>query len=155
MNRLKEITYATIYGAIIVAIVQGFFAGIGYYLVGINSFAVLTLVTMIAAIIPLLGAALIWFPVVIHLVVNGILLSDSSLIFKGVGLLIYGIIIVSTIDNFIRPKIIGDRAKANPVLILLGVFGGLQLFGFFGIFVGPVILVILVTLLDIHLEGKK
>ncbi len=155
MNKLQEVVYATIYGAVVIAIFQGSIAGIGYFLFGITNYATLAILTMMASLLPFVGTGLVWVPVSIYLAAQGILLSNNSLVWRGVGLFLFGALIVATIDNLIRPKVVGDRAKVNPVIILLGAFGGLRLFGFFGIFVGPVILVILLTLLEIYLEAKK
>jgi predicted PurR-regulated permease PerM len=155
LKHFNDIIYATIYGAIVIAILQGIVAGIGYFIFGVSSPLLLGLLTLVAAFIPFLGAALVWLPVSISMLVSGILTNDSSLMLRAGGLVIYGALIVSTIDNFVRPKLVGDRAGVHPLLILLGVFGGMALFGFVGIMVGPLILTLFIALLSIYEQEKE
>ena len=72
------------------------------------------------------------------------------MVFRGIGLLIYGAIAVSTLDNFIRPKLISGKIKVHPVIILLGILGGLSVFGFIGIFIGPVILSLFIEMIKVY-----
>ena len=73
---------------------------------------------------------------------------------RGVVLIIYGLLVVSTIDNFLKPKLIGSKTKVHPIVVLLGVLGGLKLFGFIGIILGPVMLALLMTFVEIY-ETEK
>ena len=155
LMHFNDVIYATIYGAIVIAIVQGLVAGVGYFIFGVTSPIMLALITTIAAFIPFLGAALVWLPVSITMLVNGIITHDNSLMIRAGGLVVYGALIVSTIDNLLRPKIVGDRAKVHPLVILLGVFGGLAMLGFVGIMVGPLILTLFIALLRIYEEEKE
>jgi predicted PurR-regulated permease PerM len=68
--------------------------------------------------------------------------------------MIYGVFVVGTIDNILKPKIIGDKGGLHPILVLLGVVGGLSLFGFIGVLVGPILLAILITFMNIYEEEK-
>jgi len=154
LQDFNDIIHATIYGAIVVSIIQGLVAGIGYFIFGISSPIILGLLTTVAAFIPFLGAALVWLPVSISLLINGIIADDSNMMLKAGGLVLYGALVVSTIDNFLRPKIIGDRARVHPLLILLGVFGGLALFGFVGIMIGPLLLTLFIASLKIYQQEK-
>jgi len=89
---------------------------------------------------------------------NGISTGDSALITGGVLFMLYGIIIISSIDNVLRPKIIGKKAKVHPVLILVGVLGGVYLLGFVGLIAGPLILALFVTFINAYERdrlGKK
>ena len=80
---------------------------------------------------------------------------NTALIVKGVLLILYGVLIVGTIDNILRPKIIGDKGGLHPVLVLLGVVGGLKFLGFIGVIVGPILLAMLVTFIKIYEEEKE
>ncbi len=139
-KRIGDVVYAIIYGLVIAAIVQGIAGVIGFFIFGIDNAILLGLVMIVAAMIPFVGSAIIWLPIsIIEILSNNFV--------KGIGLLIYGIVIISTVDNIIRPKIIGDRTKIHPIIILLGIFGGIAMFGFIGVVVGPLILAIFLVLL--------
>ena len=79
--------------------------------------------------------------------------SNPIFIWKGVGLLIYGAFIISSIDNVLRAKIVGDRSILHPTLALLGVAGGIYLLGFIGFVIGPVIMALLMIYLDMYLSS--
>jgi len=74
----------------------------------------------------------------------------NGFITQGIGLMIYGALIIGTVDNFLKPKIIGDRAKIHPALVLLGVVGGIQVFGFIGLFLGPILFASFNTIIKIY-----
>lgn len=134
---------AVIYGIVIVALIQGIVALIGYgvlsVLGGIKNPVLWGILTALAAFIPTVGTGLIWLPMSLFLIFKGIFLDQLPFVFMGIGLLIYGSIFIGTIDNFIRPKLIGDRADIHPVVVLVGVLGGVAIFGIMGIIIGPVI----------------
>jgi predicted PurR-regulated permease PerM len=73
---------------------------------------------------------------------------------RGIGLFAYGLFIIGTIDNIVRPKIIGNKANVHPIIILIGVLGGLKLFGFIGLVIGPLILTSVITFIEIY-EGHQ
>lgn len=154
MRHFNDVISATIYGAIVIAIVQGVIAGIGFFVFGVTSPIMLSLLTVIASFIPFLGAALVWLPVSLSMLVNGILDNNTDLMLMAGGLFLWCALLVSTIDNFLRPKIVSERAKVHPLVILLGVFGGLALFGFVGIIVGPFLLTLFMASLKIYMEEK-
>lgn len=154
-KRIGSVTYGVIYGSILTAIIQGLLAGIAYFVIGVNSPVLWAIMTALVALLPFLGSSIIWFPMSLYLFINGILGSDTLLIGKGIGLFLFGFLIISTVDNLIRPKLIGDKAKVHPAIVLLGVFGGLAIFGFMGILLGPLILAILTTSIEIYKEGTE
>ena len=90
------------------------------------------LVMATLSLVPVLGAFLIWVPA-------GILQIASGATVSGVGILIWGAVVVSCADNLVRPMIMKNMAGVHPVITLLGVFAGLSLFGFIGIVVGPLL----------------
>lgn len=154
-KRLNDMTYAVIYGSIIIAAVQGALGGIGFFIFGLSSPLLWGIVMMFASLIPYIGSSIVWFPSALTLILNGYINTDTSVMVKGVLLMLYGIFIVSTIDNLLKPKIIGDKSGLHPVLVLLGVVGGLKLIGFVGVIAGPIILGLLVTFVNIYEEEKK
>jgi len=133
VSHFRGITDSIIYGHIIAGIVQGLFAGIGFYFAGFSNSAVLTLITMIICIIPFLGAFIMWVPASIYLFATG----NTTITFI---YLIYNIVIVANIDNLIRTYIVSRRTDISQAVILVGMMGGLLVFGVIGLIIGPLIL---------------
>ena len=106
------------------------------------------------ALIPVLGTGFIWVPAALIIFFDGLAQNSNFLIFKGAGLFLYGLLIVSSIDNILRPKLIGERAGIHPLIILLGVFGGLLLFGPLGVIIGPLVISITTVIAEIYLSKK-
>lgn len=152
IQRLDDVMYGVVYGNILVALVQGLVAALGFYFFGVQAPIVWGLVTAIAALIPYIGTVAVWLPISLVYVLDGVLASDNTLVWKGFGVFMYGLLLISSIDNLIKPKIIGDRTKVHPVVILLGMLGGLTLMGVAGFIVGPVLLAITITFVDIYLK---
>ena len=150
----KDVTYAVVYGHIIVAIIQGIIGTIGFVLLRVPSPVLLGSIMTITALIPFFGAVVIWLPASLFLIANGILIESNPTILRGIILLLFGTLIISMIDNFLRPKIIGSKADVHPIIILLGVLGGLGLFGIVGIIIGPVILAASLVMIELYLTRK-
>lgn len=154
VGKTKEMINSTLYGMIIVAAIQGLLAGIGFFIFGVKSPVLLGILTALAALLPVVGTAVVWGPTVAVYFIDSMLSNDSTGIVMALGLLAYCIFPVSTIDNFIRPKIIGGRAKVHPVLILLGILGGVAAFGIVGLLLGPIIITLFVIFMDIYQEER-
>jgi len=152
---LNDMAYAVIYGSIIIAIIQGTLGGIGFAIFGLPSPLLWGLVMIFASLIPYIGSSIIWFPAALILIFNGYINLETNLIIKGVLLMLYGIFLIGTIDNILKPKIIGSKGGLHPVLVLLGVVGGLNFLGFIGVIVGPIILAMLVVFIKIYEEEKR
>ena len=102
---------------------------------------------MILVILPIFGSVFVWLPL-------SLLLISGGDYFNGVGLLIYWAIVLTLPETYLKPKLIGDKAKLHPVLVILGVFGGLKIFGFAGIIFGPFVLALFITLLKYFIRQK-
>jgi len=135
---------AIVSATLLSAIAQGLLAGIGFYFCGLrSSVALLTLLTMVLALVPFTGAAAVWIPVALWLYFyQG---STTAAII----LAIYGTVIISGSDNVIKPLVLHGQSKLHPLLALLSVLGGIQALGPIGIVVGPMAVVFLQTLLKI------
>ncbi|WP_227670403.1 AI-2E family transporter [Psychrobacter maritimus] len=127
-------TRAVVYGIGLTALAQALLAGIGYYFAGAPSPILLTIVTFIIALIPF-GTPFVWGAVSIWL------LSQGHTV-EGIGLALWGILVISWVDNLIRPIVISGATKIPFIIIFIGVLGGLTAFGFVGLFIGPVVLAI-------------
>ena len=144
-KRFEEITSGAIYGTIIVGLIQGVTAGIGFFLFGVEGAFLLMLMAIVLAVIPI-GCWVIWIPVGADLLIKG-------KVNEGIGLLLFGFIIVTYIDNLIRPYLVGKKAKMNQVVILLGMLGGASVFGLVGFIVGPIILDYLIIFFELYRTG--
>jgi predicted PurR-regulated permease PerM len=143
----KIITNAVIYGFVIVGILQGFIAGVGFLIFSVPNALILMLLAMVGGMIPLLGPVVIWVPVVVYLFVAGNT-------FSAIGVGVFGIF-ASTIDNFLRPMFISRRTRLNTSLVLIGMIGGFFLFGILGFILGPLIIAYLLIILEIYRHKKS
>lgn len=142
--KFRQATTVVFVNNILIALVQGSLTGIGFWIFGLENPLFWAIIASLLAIIPYVGPSIVWVPGSIYL-----LLSQNM--FGGIGLIIYGLVIVSLADNVLRPILIGERIKIHPLLIFLSIFGGMELFGFFmGIFLGPILVSFLIALLDIY-----
>ena len=133
----QDTTRAVVCGLVLAALGQGIVAGTGYYFAGVNAPVLFGALTALLAIIPM-GAILVWLPISV-----GLILLDQT--WQGVGLLLWGFCVISTIDNVIRPLVISGSSSTPILIVLLGVLGGLNAFGVIGLFLGPIILAILLA----------
>ena len=145
-KEFKDITYSTVYGLFVSGFVQGILGALGFYLFGISNPLLWGLVIMILAILPFVGPILIWGPAALYLLFNG---STGS----GILLIVYGCFMI-LLENIMRLKIISGRTKIHPILVVVGLLGGLKLFGIIGIILGPLLLSYLVLSLKALAYGK-
>jgi predicted PurR-regulated permease PerM len=143
LERLTSVTRATIKGTLVIGIIQGALAGLGFWVAGIDGAAFWGTIMAVLSVVPGIGAALIWVPAVIYLFITGQTLT-------AVLLLAWCAAIVGTIDNILRPALVGKDAKMPDLLILIGTLGGLFLFGPIGFIVGPIVCGLFLTVWDIY-----
>ena len=147
-KRFEDITWALIYGVFAVGIVQGLVAGLGYILFGAADQAVLlTSLSVLFGMIPFVGSWIIWAPLGISMIATGATTN-------GIALLVYGWVIVSHVDNIVRPYFISKKARISQVVVLLGIFGGFEVFGIVGVFIGPLVLDYALMVLEIYRKRK-
>ena len=142
-DEMRTVTQAVLYGQVLTAVIQGGLGGIALLVFGVPNALFWGAIMIIMAFLPLLGTPLIWVPAGVGLIMDGA-------ITRGVLLLVFGATVVMNIDNFLRPKLVSTRTNVHPVLILIGVLGGLRVFGFIGMLVGPLILAVLVALIKFY-----
>lgn len=145
--RFDDLTRGVIMGQVMVGTLQGILAWVGFLIIGLPNPVLWGFLTAIISIIPLLGAVIVWFPIFIYLLIKGLYLGG---LWKAVFLLIYGTFVVSTIDNILKPKIVGEHANIHPLIALFGILGGIQLFGLPGILIGPLVLMIFDLIIEIY-----
>jgi predicted PurR-regulated permease PerM len=145
-TRLYATLTAVVQGMVLTAVAQGTLAGVGYWLIADLPFALfLAFLTGLASFVPLAGPAIIWGGVAIYLVAVG----ETG---RAIGMALWGGLLVSTADNFIKTLVIGGRARLPTFLLLFALLGGLKVYGFLGVFLAPVILAILLAFTEIYRE---
>ncbi len=143
LERLSSITRATIKGTLVIGIIQGTLAGIGFWVAGLEGAAFWGTIMTVLSVVPGIGAALVWVPAVIYLFIIGHTLAATVL-------LIWCAAVVGTVDNLLRPVLVGKDAKMPDLLILIGTLGGLFLFGPIGFIIGPLICGLFLTVWEIY-----
>ncbi len=145
-RELDAVMWAVLVGHVLIAIVQGVIAGLGLIATGVPNGVFWTFVMIVLALIPLVGAFLVWGPAVVYLA----LIGEP---FLAAALFVYSAIVVSISDDYLRPIVVDRYAELSPAIIILGVLGGAYAFGIMGLFFGPVILgafAATLTVLDEH-----
>ena len=141
--RVDRTVRAVVKGIVITAVVQGLLAGLAYGVLGVPFAILLTAMTAVLAPFPIGGAALVWLPVALYLFWIGPA-------WTGVAMIVWGAVVVSMVDNFLKPILIGQGAELPLALLLFSLLGGLMAYGLIGLFIGPVILGLLLTMLEIY-----
>ena len=147
ISEFGDITHTVIFVQLFVAFSQGIIAMLGFYIFGIPFPLFFGVLVAFCALIPAIGTVVVWLPASLYLILMGHFSQDSSILGKGIGLFFYGLLIISTIDNFLLAKIVNVRTKVSQVTVMVGVIGGAILFGLPGIFIGPILLPLLITYL--------
>ncbi|MFP4315106.1 MAG: AI-2E family transporter [Desulfovibrionales bacterium] len=148
LERFSSVTRATIKGTLIIGVIQGSLAGAGFWAVGIDGAVFWGAVMSFLSIIPAIGSALVWIPAVI------ILAALGSYI-KALLLLLYCGLLVGSVDNLLRPVMVGRDTKMHELFIFFGTLGGISLFGIIGFIVGPIVAALFVTIWEIYGETFK
>lgn len=142
LDRTGEVIEASVYGVLIIAVVQGVLGGLAFWVLGLPSPLLWGVVMIFLSMIPMLGAFIVWVPAAIYLALTG----DWG---KAIILAVWGALVIGSVDNFLRPKLVGERTRLHELLVFFSVLGGLQVFGVLGIVLGPVIVAITIALLDV------
>ena len=142
-KKFREISNATLYGIFLTALVQGTLGGIGFVVAGIPNALFWGTAIAVFSLVPVFGTSIVWFPA-------GVLLLASQSWFGGIFLLAWGFGVVSTVDNLIRPYLIGGKAKMHQLLMFLAVFGGIFAFNLIGVIIGPLVLTLFFAFLHIY-----
>lgn len=145
MEKIHTTFSAVLNGLFLVSLFQGVMTGFGFFIFGLPFGVFWGFLASLASLVPIGGSALVWIPGALYLMFTG-----STL--KGILLAAWGILLVSSLDNFLRPILIGKKAKLPTFFLFLGIFGGMQVYGILGILFGPLIVTLLITFLDIYRE---
>lgn len=148
IQRFKDMIHATIYGGILIAMIQGVLGGLSFWILGLPSPVFWGSAMALFSFIPIGGTALIWGPTAVILLIGGAVL-------KGLILLGLGILVISMAENILRPLFISTRTNIHPLLLFFAVLGGIQAFGLIGLVAGPLIATLFLTLVEIYIQGIR
>jgi len=154
-NRLKDVMHAVVYGNIIVALIQGAVGGLSFWFFGVSSPLLWGVIMAVLSFAPYVGTAMIWIPASLFFVFDGVSNNETLLIWKGLGIALVNLVAGGVADNILKPKIIGRRSSVHPALILIGIFGGISLLGIAGFIIGPVVLALVATLIDLYISKNN
>lgn len=152
VQEIKVIVHSNAVGIPLLAIIQGGVAMIGYWYFGVPDILLTGFFTCLATVIPMIGTALVWLPIAVYMCLSGDL-------FNGIGLAIFGTVVISQLDNLIRFVLQKRMADIHPLITIFGVVIGLSLFGFMGVIFGPVLLSLFFLFVDMfkreYLDGRR
>ena len=143
VGRFVSVTKATLKGSLVIGGLQGLLVGIAFAVAGIEGAAFWGAVVVVLSVIPGLGAPIVWLPATIWLFANG----ETSMAML---LAIWCLVVVGTIDNLLRPRLVGTDARMSDLMILLSTLGGISLFGAVGFVVGPIVAAVFVTIWEVY-----
>jgi predicted PurR-regulated permease PerM len=143
LDRFTSVTRATLKGSLVIGIVQGGLAGLAFAVVGIDSALFWGTLMAVLSIIPGIGTGLVWLPAAVILIAGG----HTA---KGIGLVVWCALVVGSVDNVLRPWLVGKDTKMHDLLIFFGTLGGILLFGVPGFIIGPIVAALFVTVWDIY-----
>jgi predicted PurR-regulated permease PerM len=141
-GRTSEVISASVYGVLVIATIQGMLGGLAFWALGLPSPLLWGTVMIFLSMIPVAGSFIVWIPAAIYLGATGHWAKAAILA-------AWGTFAIGTVDNFLRPKLIGEKTRLHELLIFFSVLGGLQVFGVLGLVLGPVIVAITIALLDV------
>jgi predicted PurR-regulated permease PerM len=143
LEKFTSVTRATLKGTLLIGILQGGLAGLAFWVVGIDNAVFWGTVMAVLSIIPSVGSALVWIPAVIILIAQGH-------VGAGIGLGLFCGLVVGSLDNILRPILVGKDTKMHELLIFFGTLGGIFMFGISGIFIGPLIASLFQTIWEMY-----
>jgi predicted PurR-regulated permease PerM len=146
--RTREVIAATIYGVLVISAIQGTLGTLIFTILGLPSPLLWGVVMFFLSMIPMAGAFLVWVPAAIFLALTGAYI-------KAVILVAWGLLVISSIDNFLSPRLVGRRARLHELLIFFAVLGGLQVFGVLGLVLGPVVVAVTLALIEMIRQAYR
>jgi predicted PurR-regulated permease PerM len=140
--RIRDVIYGGVYGVVVIALLQGILLGCTFWALGIPSAALWGTVTVLTSVLPIFGAAAVWVPGAVYLAISGEWI-------QAITLAAIGTFVISAVDNFVRPRLVGDRVGISELVMFFSLLGGLQVFGLLGIILGPVVFAVAASILEV------
>ena len=146
--RASQVVSAGVYGVVTIAMIQGLLGGLAFWILGVPSPVLWAVLMTFVCMIPIAGSFFVWLPISIYLMMTGHWT-------KAIFLLLWGALVISTIDNFLRPKLIKNQTRLHELFVFFSVLGGMSVFGLLGIVLGPVVLAVTLGLLNTFSQGDR
>ena len=147
LRKFSDVVKATVKGNVIIAVIQGTIGGVTFWLLGIEAALLWGVLMAVLSLLPAVGAFLVWFPAALYLLLSG-------QYGKGAVLMAVGMLIISMIDNLLRPPLVGKGTRLPDYVILVSTLGGLSLFGMNGFVIGPLIAALFVAVWSLFVDDK-
>jgi predicted PurR-regulated permease PerM len=147
-ERTGEVISASVNGVLVISAIQGLLGMIAFYALELPSALLWGVIMFLLSTIPMAGSAIVWAPAAIYLFATGHWIKAALLV-------AWGALVIGMIDNVLRPRLVGKRAKLHELIIFFSVLGGLQVFGVLGLFVGPVVAAIALALVEVFQRSEK
>lgn len=147
-TKFAQVTRATIKGSFVVAIVQGALGGIAFAFLDIPGAVLWAVVMGVLSLLPAVGTGLVWIPVAIYLFAIGA-------VWKGIALTLFGTLVIGMVDNVLRPILVGRSTRIPDWLVLITTLGGIEIFGFSGFIVGPMVAGLFLSVWEMMTEGRR
>lgn len=146
--RTREVIAATIYGVLVISAIQGTLGTFIFWLLGLPSPLLWGVVMFFLSMIPMAGAFLVWAPAALFLAFTGAYVKAGLLV-------VWGVLVIGSIDNFLSPRLVGKRASLHELLIFFAVLGGLEVFGILGLVLGPVVVALTLALIEMVRQAHR
>ena len=147
-TRFADVVRATVKGGVLVAIAQGVLGGLAFWFLGIHAALLWAVLMAFLSLLPAIGAGLVWLPVAIYLLASGA-------VWQGIGLILYGVLVIGLVDNVLRPFLIGKDTKLPDYVVLISTLGGIEVFGLNGFVIGPLIAAIFMVTWEIFSASRQ
>jgi predicted PurR-regulated permease PerM len=147
-DNFTTVIRATVKGNVLVAAAQGALGGIAFWFLDVQGPLLWGVVMAFLSLLPAVGAAIVWAPVAIYFMVSGSL-------WEGIGLIIYGVLVIGLVDNVLRPILVGKDTKMPDYIVLLSTLGGMALFGLDGFVIGPVVAALFIAAWDLFASAEE
>jgi len=138
VEKFVSVTRATLKGTILIGVAQGGLGGLAFWVLGLDGAIFWGTAMTVLSIIPGVGSALVWVPA-------SIILAATGAVWQGIALALFGALVIGTVDNLLRPRLVGQDTKMHELLIFFSTLGGLMFFGAMGFIVGPILAALFVT----------
>ena len=147
LEKIATVIRATIKGNLLVAAIQGALGGLGFWYLGVSGALLWAVMMAFMSLVPAVGAGLVWLPVALYFLIGGAL-------WKGVALMVYGVLVIGLVDNLLRPILVGQDTRMPDYMVMIATLGGMAVFGLNGFVLGPVIAAMFLAIWQLHASSQ-